>query len=115
MLGMVMMTLAGLSLLGLLGYMVFWVPRYEAIYGAFGARLPVPVRLILTTSHLVRQVWPAAVIGIVVVGLMAMPLARPSWTWLWLGGVILLISLLAGVLTYVALEMPLKVGPSILP
>ena len=53
---------------------IFVIPRFAILYGAFNAELPLPTRLVLAFSTAVHAVWPLVVAGIV-----AMVLAVRWW------------------------------------
>jgi type IV pilus assembly protein PilC len=44
-------------------FVVFVIPAFETVYRSAGAVLPLPTRILMNTSHVVRQRWPVLLVG----------------------------------------------------
>lgn len=52
------------------------VPRFAAFYGAFGASLPLPTRILIAVSNFITAWWPLLLVGTVALGLVVRALLQ---------------------------------------
>src|SRR5712691_4584385 len=57
--------------LGVLVFLLtFFIPKFQVIFSGLGAALPLPTRIVLATSHIMRSYGLFVIVGIVVAGLL---------------------------------------------